>query len=327
MTEHNNILEIKNLNTGYSNRKKIFRKSSSEKILKNISLDIKRNEFFGLVGESGCGKSTLAKSILGLLPFEGSITVNNMKYSHKTRMDFTKQVQAVLQDPLSALNPHKTIGFTMEEPLKIHHIGNNAERKQLVNEMLAKVGLDKSFASRYPIELSGGQRQRVCIGASLMLQPKLLIADEAISALDVSIGSQILNLFQELHSQMELSLLFISHNINVVYYLCDRIAVMYKGRIVELGTAEEICNNPQHPYTKLLMSAVPDIENQNQAIEIGNDYDSITKITTSNISREACSFKDRCPYKSSMCDGQPSLRNISKENEEHFVRCHNIGLQ
>jgi len=304
------ILELKSVNAGYSDKKGV---------LKNVSLSIKHNEFFGLVGESGCGKSTLSRAILGLLPFEGSIRVNGVSLSAHNRLSLSREVQAVFQDPLAALNPRHTIGFSMEEPLKIHKIGTKEERRILVNNMIEKVGLDKSLLSRYPSELSGGQRQRICIGSSLMLRPKLVIADEATSALDVSVGSQILNLFQQIHSEMEFSLLFISHNINVVYYLCDRIAVMFKGRIVEQGTADDICNRPLHPYTRLLMSAVPDLDDVKPKTPL------VKFKKAEDVPEGACGFYRRCPYSTAVCAKESALVNAAKEgDDEHLVRCHHI---
>ncbi len=227
-------------------------------VLSKVNLTVRKGEFLGLVGESGSGKSTLGKAVLGLLPFEGSVTVDGISCDRRgrgQRRQFYRSVQAVFQDPLAALDGRRTVGATLEEPLCIHRLGSRAERQRRVDEMLDLVGLDADYKGRYPAELSGGQRQRVCIAASLMLRPKLVIADEAISSLDVSVGAQILNLWQELHERLGLSLLFISHNLNVVYYLCSRIAVMYRGTIVEEGPAEEIYSHPQHPYTKLLLAS------------------------------------------------------------------------
>ena len=305
------ILEVRSVSAGYGDKKGV---------LKNVTLGIKHNEFFGLVGESGCGKSTLSRAILGLLPFEGAIRVNGISRTAQNRLAFAREVQAVFQDPLASLNPQHTIAFSMEEPLKIHKIGSKAERKDAVFKMLEKVGLDKSIASRHPSELSGGQRQRVCIGSSLMLKPKLVIADEAVSALDVSVGSQILNLFQEIHSEMEFSLLFISHNINVVYYLCDRIAVMFKGRIVEQGTADAICNRPLHPYTRLLMSAVPDLDDDTKPSS------PLVKFKRAeDVMEGACGFYRRCPYSTAVCARESALVNAAEIGEdEHLVRCHHI---
>ncbi|MGN0342731.1 MAG: ABC transporter ATP-binding protein [Roseburia sp.] len=313
------ILQVLNVQNHYDeNGLGIFRKKKRTKVLNDVTFNIHKNEFFGLVGESGCGKSTLGKSILGLIPFEGSILVNGIPYSRKNKLIFTKNVQAVFQDPLSALNPKRTIGFTMEEPLKIHHIGNKQERIRKVNEMLDLVGLDASYRNRYPRELSGGQRQRVCIGASLMLDPKLVIADEAISALDVSVGSQILNLFKKIHQEKEFSMLFISHNLNVVYYLCDRIAVMYCGNIVELGSAEDVYNRPGHPYTKLLLSAIPDIESEGS-----EQYTDKGEIQVENEAFfEGCCFYHRCPYATEACKKSPPMIETAQEGgASHLVRC------
>lgn len=259
----NDILELDNLSCGYKNHSLgIFRKNTIKPVLNNINIKIHRNEFFGLVGESGCGKSTLAKAILGLIPFEGTMILDGIKMDSvfKNRKSVSKLVQAVFQDPLSSLDPRCTIGQTLQEPLCIHGNYSKKERYDLAVEMLENVGLDSSFMNRLPSELSGGQRQRVCIGASLILKPKFLIADEAVSALDVSVGSQILNLFVELHQKMEFSMLFISHNLDVVNYLCDRTAVMYKGSIVEVNDSDEIYNNPKHFYTKQLVNSAKTIK-------------------------------------------------------------------
>ncbi len=254
-------MQVKNVCNYYAENNTLIRSHQKKmQVLNDVSFTIRKNEFFGLAGESGCGKSTLGNAILGLIPYKGEITVNGRSCREMNRKELSGNVQAVFQDPLSALDPKKTIGYTMEEPLRIHRIGNKEERSRKVNEMLELVGLDASCKNRYPDQLSGGQRQRVCIGAALMLEPKLIIADEAISALDVSVGSHILNLLQEIHQKRELALLFISHNLNVVYYLCDRIAVMHNGKIVEMGSAQEVYETPKHPYTKQLLSAIPNIE-------------------------------------------------------------------
>ena len=271
------ILSIEHVsNYYYDNGLGIFARRKKKQVLHNVSLTIGKDEFFGLVGESGCGKTTLGNCILGNIPFEGRITLGGMERKDADRLTFTRMVQSVYQDPSSALNPRRTVGQTMMEPLLAHGIGTPESRSSAVDRMLYRIGLDPTYKSRKPSELSGGQRQRVCIGAALMLEPELIIADEAVSALDVSVGSQILNLFLEIDVEKDFSMLFISHNLSVVYYLCDRIGVMYKGRIVELGTAEDVYFRPAHPYTKLLLSAVPEIEEDSGRIHLAQeDYESL----------------------------------------------------
>ena len=271
------ILSIEHVsNYYYDNGLGIFARRKKKQVLHDVSLTIGKDEFFGLVGESGCGKTTLGNCILGNIPFEGRITLGGMERKDADRLTFARMVQSVYQDPSSALNPRRTVGQTMMEPLLAHGIGTPESRNSAVDRMLYRIGLDPTYKSRKPSELSGGQRQRVCIGAALMLEPELIIADEAVSALDVSVGSQILNLFLEIDVEKDFSMLFISHNLSVVYYLCDRIGVMYKGRIVELGTAEDVYFRPAHPYTKLLLSAIPEIEEDSGRIHLAQeDYESL----------------------------------------------------
>ncbi|MBE6006367.1 MAG: ABC transporter ATP-binding protein [Sarcina sp.] len=317
------ILEISHVTNRYKNSGSgLFSKTKTTRVLNDVNLTIHRDELFGLVGESGCGKSTLGKAVLGLIPFEGEIRVAGMEYSRKNRSAFSSSVQAVFQDPLSALNPRRTIAATMEEPLLVHGIGTKESRRQKVIEMLELVGLDASYADRLPRELSGGQRQRVCIGAALMIDPELVIADEATSALDVSVGAQILNLFRDIHDKKEFAMLFISHNLNVVYYLCDRIAVMYRGSIVEQGDAESLYNSPLHPYTRMLLSAIPEIEEADELAEYG-----FTE-TRREPAEGGCDFYHRCPYATDACKSRPDLVSAiepeeAEEGREHLVRCHN----
>ncbi|MDT8718167.1 ABC transporter ATP-binding protein [Clostridium sp. 19966] len=314
------ILEIKNLsNIYYNKRSNIFEKDTLTKVLKNIDFHIEKGEIFGLVGESGCGKSTLGRAIVNLTPnVQGEILVDGENI--KNRKHISEKVQIVFQDSLSSLNPKKTIGWIMEEPLKIHKKGNKEERIKRVNEVLNLIGLDSSYRGRYPHELSGGQRQRISIGASIMLNPKLIVADEPVSALDVSIQSQILNLIMDLHDKLDLAFLFISHNLNVIYYLCNRVAVMYLGEIVELADATEIYNSPKHPYTKALLSSIPNIavDSDKDIWEIKGDLkDSI------NINK-GCPYYPRCSYAKQECgDTKADIKNINKEkHSEHLVRCH-----
>jgi ABC-type glutathione transport system ATPase component len=238
------LLSVRGVSNAYTSRSHgPFGKKTIKPVLDSINMEIRGGEIFGLLGPSGCGKTTLARCILGLINYGGEICIDGAARPRRRgaeRRDRALKVQAVFQDPAGSLNPVTRIGRIMEEPLVIHRLGSPPERAKQVDKMLELVGLDPSYKTRRPGELSGGQKQRVCIGRALMLKPKLLIADEAISALDPSVGAQILRLFRELHETLGLALLFISHNIDAVSYLCTRIAVMEQGRIVKTGAAEDM---------------------------------------------------------------------------------------
>ena len=237
MSSNNDVfLEVRDLSNEYITRHwGLFGKKEIKPVLSNFNMKIHRGEIFGLVGESGCGKSTLAKCILGLIDYRGEIIVkgrvHEKKPSFNERQKRAFDVQAVFQDPSASLNPVKPVGWILEEPLKAHRIGNKAERQYQVDHMLELIGLNCTYRKRKPSELSSGQKQRISIGAALMLKPGLLIADEPVSALDVSVGAQILNLFRDLNKSLDLALLFISHNMELVHYLCDSIALMENGSI------------------------------------------------------------------------------------------------
>ncbi|MCL2276684.1 MAG: ATP-binding cassette domain-containing protein [Treponema sp.] len=234
------ILSVRNVSNVYTDRLTgFFGKTGEKKVLNNVNMEIMPGEKFGLTGKSGCGKTTLTRCILGLINYEGEILIDGKKnlepsLKRHEKLKSRSCVQAVFQDPGASLNPVKNIGYLIEEPLHIHKIGSKNERRQTADEMLYRVGIDPSYRTRKARELSGGQKQRICIGRALILKPRLLIADEAISSLDVSHGAQILNLFNELHKDLNLSVLFISHNKDAVEYLCDKIAVMEKGSIKEI---------------------------------------------------------------------------------------------
>ena len=238
------ILEVRDVCNFYRKSSRLFGKKEQRQVLDHVSFTIHGGEVLGLVGESGCGKSTLAKTILG---FVTDYTGEVIHYSQRPQMIF--------QDPFSALNPARTIGWILEEPLKISGKFGAAERRRRVAEMLEQVGLAPECAARRPHELSGGQRQRVCIALALIVRPKLVIADEPVSALDVTIQAQILELLAELKQKYDLSYLFISHDLNVVYQLCDRVIVMKDGRIVEEAAVNDLFDHPQHPYTRQLLEA------------------------------------------------------------------------
>ncbi len=245
-----NILTVKNLNVYYKNREnplKYFPAKAEKRlqhVLKDVSFEIKRGEILGLVGESGCGKTSLAKAILGMQrQYEGEIVLD------------CPNPQMVFQDPYNSLNPAKKIGWILEEPLRMKSQMTREERVKRVDEMLVRVGLDAKLKEHYPAELSGGQRQRIAIAAALLCDTEFLIADEPVSALDVTIQAQIVRLLLRLHKELGISILFISHDLRVVYQMCDRVLIMKSGEILEQGTVEDIYNNPKTDYTKLLLEA------------------------------------------------------------------------
>ena len=258
MTE---LLRIENLKQHFVSGKGIFKRGYTVKAVDGVSFSVSRGETLGLVGESGCGKSTLGRTILKLYePTEGKIFFEGKditQLSTREMRPLRKDLQIVFQDPMESLNQRHTIGMILEEPFIIHKIGTLAERKQWVDELLVKVGLPVEAANRYPHEFSGGQRQRIGIARAIALKPKLLICDESVSALDVSVQAQILNLLLQLQQEMNLAIIFISHDLSVVKHISDRVAVMYFGKVVEMGEAREIYANPQAEYTKKLLAAIP----------------------------------------------------------------------
>lgn len=284
----------------------------------HLDLQVYNGETLGLVGESGCGKSTLARLIAGLdKPSSGEIHFKGMNintYDKKSLKEYHRNVQLIFQDPYSSLNPRKTAAGIIREPLTIHGIGNSRTRKESALAVMAKVGLSDEQANRYPHEFSGGQRQRIGIARALILQPRLIIADEPVSALDVSIQAQILNLLKDLKQDFGLTYLFVSHDLNVIRHMADRIAVMYLGRIVELGDKKDIYESPLHPYTKLLLSAVPSCNPQRKRAN------SVARGEVEIKNNEGCNFQERCPDKLLVCrESQPIL----KENEnKRFCACH-----
>ena len=260
MTDEEKMLKIEDLRVHFPVRGGVFRRAVGAcKAVDGVSLSLKKGQTLGLVGESGCGKSTLAKAVVKLVePTSGSIRFKNKEVSEsEDEINFRKSVQMVFQDPAESLNSRMTVGSIIGEPLEVHQIGDKSERLGRVEQLLEQVGLSKSAAKRYPFEFSGGQRQRIGIARALALKPELLVLDEPVSALDVSVQSQVLNLLMDLQTELQLTYLLIAHDLAVVKHVSDMIAVMYLGKIVELGPAEELYSNPVHAYTKALISAIP----------------------------------------------------------------------
>jgi len=283
-----------------------------------VSLEVARGETVGLVGESGCGKSTLGKSIMrlvdptaGRIAFDGTdITVLDQRRLKAVR----RSIQMIFQDPFASLNPRHTIGDILTAPLKVHGVGGKAERKAIVEDILAKVGLPRNAVWRYPHEFSGGQRQRIGIARALILNPELVICDEPVSALDLSIQAQILNLLVDMKRQLGLSYLFISHDLSVVRYFADRVLVMYLGRIVESADNATLWSSPRHPYTRALIDAVPDASRRRQAAPIHGDLPSPQDIPG------GCRFHTRCPLATEICRSrEPEFRPLTPG---HHVACH-----
>jgi oligopeptide/dipeptide ABC transporter ATP-binding protein len=316
------LIEIQKLYKKYSLESGIL--NSKKRVIpavNNVSLQIYKGETLGLVGESGCGKSTLARLIAVLeKPSSGNIYFKGediFLYDKKALKAYRRNVQLIFQDPYSSLNPRKSAASIIKEPLTIHRIGNKNQRQESVAELMGKVGLSVEQANRYPHEFSGGQRQRIGIARALVLKPELIIADEPVSALDVSIQAQILNLLKDLKQDFGLTYLFISHDLNVIRHMSDRIAVMYLGQIVELAPNSEIYEHPFHPYTRMLLSALPGCD------PAGKRRIAAIKGEAGAENDRGCTFQTRCPYQAAICSEQePVLKQI--ENER-FCACHLTG--
>ena len=304
------ILRVNNVSRIYETSGGGFGRKNKVSALDGVSFNLVQGETLGIVGESGCGKSTLGRIISRLdTPTTGEIIYKGNDIAKKSlaaMRPLRKEIQFIFQDPYASLNPRRQIGAIIEEPMRIHGVSKD-ERRARAHELLEKVGLDKNSYEKYPHEFSGGQRQRVVIARALTLKPELIIADEPVSALDVSIQAQVLNLFKELQDEMKLTYIFVAHDLGVVRHISDRIAVMYLGKIVELGSVEEIYNNPQHPYTKALLSANPRIDQSAQSTR-----QILTGDIPSPLNRPSgCSFHTRCPIAVPECSTrEPELRRV-----------------
>ncbi len=316
-----NVLEIENLKKYYPIETGIIKsKTSYLKAVDGVSFAVKKGETLGIIGESGCGKSTVAKLLMGLeKPTSGSIKFKgtDILSLDKTQMKkFRKSMQMVFQDPYSSLDPKKTAGYIIQEPLFIHNVGTKAQREARVKELLKMVGLDYYHANRYPHEFSGGQRQRINIARAIALNPEIVICDEPVSALDVSIQAQVINLLKKLQQELGLTYIFISHDLSVVKYLSDRLAIMYLGEIVETGDSKSIYSNPIHPYTKALFSAIPPespLEEKEKIILEGD-------VPSPMAPPAGCKFHTRCPYTQQICQESKPLLRATKNGQK--VACH-----
>lgn len=292
------------------------------KAVDDVSFKVYRGETLGLVGESGCGKSTLARTILRLVePTSGKVEFKGSDFlgaDRQTLLSMRKRMQIVFQDPYGSLHPKMRIGKILEEPLIIARYGNSEKRRERVRELIGLVGLKEEHLRRFPHEFSGGQRQRIVIARSLATNPDLIICDEPVSALDVSVRSQILNLLEDLQEKFGLTYLFISHDLSVVEHICDRIAVMYLGKIVELAEKRELFANPVHPYTQALLSAAPMIGSKARQQRIVLEGD----IPSPADPPEGCRFHTRCRYSVDICRTKPELRETGSD---HLVACHLFG--
>ena len=315
------LLEVKNLKKHFPIKGGIFSKPIGYVYAVNgVSFYLNKGESLGLVGESGCGKSTTARAILRLIePTEGEILFEGRdvcKLDHQEMCSIRRNMQIVFQDPYASLDPRRTVEQIIGEPLDVFHISTKKERKERIASLLQKVGLSPDHARRYPHEFSGGQRQRIGIARALALNPKLIIGDEPVSALDVSIQAQVINLLEDIQKEFKLSYIIIAHDLAVVEHVCDRIAEMYLGRIVELAKDRELYTSPLHPYTVALLSAipVPDPNITKKRIILEGDVPSPMRPPA------GCHFHTRCPRKKEVC--KTTVPKLTEIKEGHFVACH-----
>ncbi|UOE76836.1 ABC transporter ATP-binding protein [Parageobacillus thermoglucosidasius] len=315
------LLQVKGLKKYFPVTGGIFSKKIGEvKAVDDVTFTVYKGETLGIVGESGCGKSTTGRMLLRLIePTEGSIVFEGKEVTKLSKSELRKMrrdMQMIFQDPFASLNPRHTVEKILEEPLVVHGIGSKAERKKRVQEMLEVVGLGRYHAKRYPHQFSGGQRQRIGIARALMTNPKLIIADEPVSALDVSIQAQVLNLLKDLQKEFGLTYIFIAHDLGVVRHISDRVGVMYLGGLVELADSDQLYESPKHPYTKALLSAVPipDPEYKKESQLLSGDLPNPANPP------QGCAFHTRCGACMDICkQKRPKMKEVEKG---HYVACH-----
>ena len=316
------ILEVKNLCKYFQVKNGIFQKKSFVKAVDNVSFTIRKGETLGLVGESGCGKTTTGRTILKLYnPTSGNIIFNGediTKKSEKEMISLRRKMQMIFQDPYASLNPRMTVGDIVGEAIDIHGLYKGSERNERIRYLLDKVGLNGGHINRYAHEFSGGQRQRIGIARALAVEPDFIVCDEPISALDVSIQAQVIKMLEELQEELNLTYLFIAHDLSMVKHISTHIGVMYLGQMVEKGPSNDVYLRPKHPYTKALLSAVPipdpKIAKSNKRIVLSGD------IPSPIDPKPGCRFKGRCKYAKDICDREdPILKEVEKD---HFVACH-----
>ena len=323
MTQNGTLVKVRDLKMHFPITQGIIiqRKVGAIRAVDGISFDIKRGETLGLVGESGCGKSTTGRAILQLYrPTAGDVffeDINLTQVKGEKLRRMRRRMQMIFQDPYASLNPRMTVGNIIGEPLIVHNLARGKERQERVQELLKTVGLNPYFVNRYPHEFSGGQRQRIGIARALAVQPEFIICDEPISALDVSIQAQIINLLEDLQEEFNLTYLFIAHDLSVVRHISDRVAVMYLGKIVELTNRQELYDNPLHPYTQALLSAVPIpdpvVEEKRQRIILEGDVPSPASPPV------GCNFNTRCPRVMDICyEQEPEFVRVG---EDHYAAC------
>ncbi len=320
------LVRVKDLKLHFPIMRGVIRRQvGAVQAVDGLTFNIYKGETLGLVGESGCGKSTTGRAILQLLkPTAGEVFLNDRDLTKLGKSELRRSrrhMQMIFQDPQASLNPRLTVGSIISEPLEIHNIGNKESRKERVQELLRVVGLNPYFISRYPHEFSGGQRQRIGIARALATNPSFIVADEPISALDVSIQAQVVNLLDDLKAELGLTYLFIAHDLSMVRYISDRVAVMYLGRIVELASRDDVYEQPLHPYTQALLSAIPiadpEKETKRERIILKGEVPSPVNPPA------ACRFHTRCQYATDICSQQdPEFRNLGTASHPHMVACH-----